>query len=157
MTILLLFAALFAKIQETPESYPWKGIVQDAATSGVVTLSHLDLNGNGRVTKVPANQTIQGKVNCLFDRNLCDKLALYRVVIGIDGIGPLTTIYNGFCLLTGESTETFTFQAPSESGVYQIRFRVSESFSEQESLSDWKDRGGNEPGAGTTIGILIVE
>jgi hypothetical protein len=160
-SILLFFTTtsllLQATTQSYPESYPWKGIVQDEATSGVVTLSDLSLNGHGRITTVKAGEMVQGTVNCTFDRDLCDKLALYRIVIGIHEMGPLTTIYNGFCLLTGKSTEQFSFQAPATSGFYQIRFRVSESFEEKEALDDWKDRDGNEPSSSTVIGILVVK
>ena len=140
-----------------PESYPWKGIIQDEATSGVVTLSDLTLNGQGRFAKVKPGTRINGEVKCTFDQNLCSKFSFYRIVIGIHEKGPFTSIYNGYCVLTGKSTEKFSFTAPSEGGIYQIRFRVSESYSEQEALNDWKDIKGIEPDSSTTIGVLVVD
>jgi hypothetical protein len=139
------------------ESYPWKGIIQHEATSGVVTLSDLQLNKSGRVIMVKPGERIEGEVLCTFNRKECSKFAFYRIIIGINGIGPQTSVYNGFCLLKEKSSESFSFSAPEKDGVYQIRFRLVDAFSENTAFEKWKDAQGEDPGAGTTIGVIIVK
>ncbi|MBI2743617.1 MAG: hypothetical protein HYX48_06845 [Chlamydiales bacterium] len=154
----LLFCCLIAnaRADESVDSYPWKGLVEDEATSGVVTLSDLKLNGHSRVAIVKPGEEVQAEVQCSFDRAHCSKFSLYRIVIGIEGTGPLTSIYNSFCLLTERSHEKFVFKAPEKTGLYQLRFRVANTLYKKDALLTWTDKQGEEPGAGTTIGILIV-
>jgi hypothetical protein len=144
-------------IQDYLNNYPWKGLIQDTATSGAVTLKHLKLNGHSKAVVVKPGECIEGTVQCDLDREQCSSFSLYRVVLGIKGQGAQTTVGNEFGIVAGESNERFTLVAPTEPGIYQIRFRLTESFFEGSALNAWVDENGNEPDGTTTIGIIFVK
>jgi hypothetical protein len=145
-----------AKIQDYVENYPWKGIIQDKASSGAETLSHLRLNHRGNVIAVHPGEKVEGKVICSLNSDLAHALSVYRVVIGLHGKGPQTTIGASLGVASGSSKEKFSFAAPSEPGIYQIRFRTADNYLESKALDAWVDENGKEPDASTTIGIIYV-
>jgi len=145
-----------AKIQEYVENYAWKGIIQDKATSGAETLSHMRLNHRGNVIAVRPGEKVEGKVICSLNSELAHTLSVYRVVIGLHGKGPQTTIGASLGAASGSSKEKFSFKAPLEPGIYQIRFRTADNYLESKALDAWVDEHGNEPDASTTIGIIYV-
>ena len=144
-------------IQDYLDNYHWKGLIQDEATSGAATLKHLQLNGYSRAVVVKPGERIQGVVLCNLDSKQCSSLSLYRVVLGIKGKGAQTTIGNELGIIAGESLEDFVLSAPSESGIYQIRYRLVESFTKKAALAAWVDENGDEPSATTTIGVVVVK
>lgn len=146
-----------AAIQDYLDNYHWKGLIQDEATSGAATLKHLQLNGHSKAVVVRAGERIQGIVLCDLDSKQCSSLSLYRVVLGIKGKGAQTTIGNELGIFSGESLENFILIAPSEPGIYQIRYRLVESFTKKAALEAWVDENGNEPSAITTVGIILVK
>lgn len=147
----------FDEIQNYLENYPWKGILQDKVSSGAVTLKHLYLNDHPKVLCVKPGERIEGKVHCHLDKDQCSSLSMYRVVLGFVGEDPQTTIGNELGIVAGHSKETFTLIAPSKPGIYQLRFRLVDSFFKGKALDAWKDEKGNEPDASTTIGIVVVK
>ncbi len=147
----------FGKIQDYLENYSWKGIVQDHASSGVETLSQLKLNNRGKVLFVHPGETIHGEVVCSLNSEAAHTLNVYRVVIGLYGKGPQTTIGRTLGVYGGSATEQFSLTAPMEPGIYQIRFRTADNYLESKALDAWVDEKGNEPGASTTIGIIYVK
>src|SRR5579872_1246374 len=90
-------------IQDYLDHYHWKGLIEDEASSGPVTLSHLQLNGHSRAVVVKPGQRIEGIVLCNLDREKCSSLSFYRVVLGIKGQGPQTTVGNELGILGGET------------------------------------------------------
>lgn len=144
-------------IQNYLNHYNWRGIIQDEANSANTTLKHMSLNGHSRAVVVKPGERVNGVVQCVIDREKSSALSLYRVVLGIHGKGPQTTIGNEFGLTAGESLENFVLIAPSQPGIYQIRFRVVDSYLVTNALESWTDEKGNEPNASTTMGILIVK
>lgn len=146
-----------AAIQNYLDNYPWKGLIQDKASSGPATLKHLQLNGHPKVVAVKPGERIEGIVQCHLHRDKCDPWAHYRVVLGIKGVGPQTTIFNHFGFLAGESLEKFVLIAPSQPGLYEIRFKHVEAILENTAFDAWKDENGNEPDGTTTIGIIYVK
>lgn len=142
-------------VQNYLNNYSWKGIIQDKASSGPATLKHLSMNGESRVLAIKPGEKIEGEVVCNMDKEKCSPLSLYRVAIGIKGLGAQTTIGNELGLIAGESVEKFSFHAPQNRGLYQIRFKVVEALLEKSALDTWTyDQG--EPDASTTIGIIFV-
>ncbi len=146
-----------AAIQDYLDNYHWKGLIQDEATSGAVTLKHLQLNGHSKAVVARPGERIQGTVLCDLDSKQCASLSLYRVVLGIKGKGAQTTIGNELGIIASESLENFVLIAPSEPGIYQIRYRLVESFAKKAALEAWVDENGHEPSAATTIGIVLVK
>jgi hypothetical protein len=147
----------FKAIQDYLDNYSWKGIIQDKASSGAVTLKHFELNDTSKVVVVKPGETVEGVVKCHLNKELCSSLYLYRVVLGIKGQGPQTTIGNELGIVAGKSEEKFVLTAPQEPGIYQIRFRLVESLFESKAFDAWLDEEGNEPDASTTLGILVVK
>jgi len=146
----------FAKIQDHLEKYPWKGLIQNQATSGPETLSHLKLNHRDKVVVVRPGEVVQGQVVCSLSED-ASLLNVYRVVIGLQDQGPQTTIGTTVGALKGSSIEEFSLTAPTKPGIYQIRFRTANNFLEGKALDHWFDEKGNEPDASTTIGIIYVK
>lgn len=141
-----------AAVQDYLDHYHWKGLIEDEASSGVITLKHLQLNGHAKAVVVRPGERIEGVVVSNFNQEQCSSLSYYRVILGIHGLGPQTTICNSLGAFAGESLEKFTLIAPAEQGVYQIRFQPTETFFEHNALSAWSD-----PDATATIGVIVVQ
>ncbi len=144
-------------VQEYLDHYSWKGVIQDHTTSGVATVGHLKLNGHSKAVVVHAGDKIEGELHCYLDSDKCSKLSFYRVIVGLKGAGPQVSLCNYLGAVAGKSVEKFTLKAPQAAGVYQVRFRVVESFSESDAFGEWADEKGQEPEASTTIGVIIVK
>jgi hypothetical protein len=144
-------------IQNYLDNYDGKGLIQGEATSGAATLKHLQLNGHARAVVVRPGERVHGVVLCKLDRDKCSALGLYRVVLGLSGRGAQTTIGNYFGIAAGESLERFDLIAPTQPGIYQIRFRSVDSFYEGDALAAWIDSEGNEPDGSTAIGLIYVK
>jgi hypothetical protein len=147
----------FEAIQDHLEHYSWKGIIEDTATSGPVTLKHLELNDHSRAVVVKPGERIEAEVKCNLDPDQCSIFGLYRIVVGIKGEGPQAVIGNEAGLVAGKTREQFVLIAPSKPGMYQIRFRPVDAVFKSTALNAWKDSEGNEPDAKTTIGVIIVK
>lgn len=143
-------------IQNYLDNYHWKGLIQDEATSGAATLRHFSLKNHSKSIVVKPGERVEGVVQCNINRELCASLTVYRVVLGIKGLGAQTTIGNEVGIMAGESLESFALIAPSEAGIYQIRFRTVEGLFEKTALDGWLDGQGNEPDGTTTIGLIVV-
>lgn len=139
------------------DHYTWKGVIEDHTTSGVATLGPLKLNGHSKAVVVHPGEKVECEVQCSLDREKCSALSLYRIVVGLKGLGAQTTLCNYLGVVAGDSVEKFILTAPLDLGVYEVRFRVVESLTETEALNAWVDAQGNEPDRTTTIGVMIVK
>lgn len=144
-------------IQEYLNNYHWKGVIQDQATSGPVTLKHVELNDHSRAVVVKPGERIEGEVKCLINKNETAAFSVYRVVVGIKGEGAQTVLGNELGLGAGKSREQFSLIAPTQPGMYEIRFRVVDALFKDKALHSWKDEAGNEPDGTKTIGIIYVK
>lgn len=147
----------FNAIQDYLNHYHWKGILEDKATSGPITLKHLELNNHSRAVVVKPREEIDAKVKCILDPEQCSIFDLYKIVVGIQGEGPQAVIGNESGLIAGKSREKFTLKAPDKPGVYQIRFRPVNTYFQSTALHAWKDEAGKEPDGTTTIGLIVVK
>lgn len=146
-----------AAIQNYFDQYSWQGLIQDKASTGVATLEHFKMNGHHRAITAKPGEKIECKIKTYLDPAKCADLSFYRIIIGIKGEGPQTTICNYPGLFAGESKEKFTLRAPSKPGLYEVRFRPVESFTSSDALDNWYDWKGQEPDATTTIGVIYVK
>ena len=144
-------------IQRYLDHYHFRGIVEEKATSGPATLKHIKLNGHRRAVAVRPGERIEASVKCSYDSEACSALSYYRVVVGMKGLGPQTTTGNHLGVTAGESHEKFVLIAPSNPGLYQIRFRTVEALLESTAFQAWTDEKGNEPDGTTTIGLIFVK
>lgn len=139
------------------DDYAWKGIIQDEVTSGAVTLKYLQLNSHSKAVIVSPGERVTGTVLCNLDPEKCSYLKFYRVLLGFNGKGAQVAIGNELGIVAGESLESFVLIAPSEPGIYQIRFKLVSNLSKNAALEAWVDENGSEPSANTTIGIVVVK
>ncbi len=144
-------------VQAYFDSYKWKGVLEGVAVSGPVTLDDLKLNDHHRAIVVKPDETIHAKVSCAFNSDQCSPVSVYRVVIGIKGVGAQTTIGTTLGVVAGEGREKFKIKAPATPGLYEVRFRVVEGLTEDHALKAWLDPQGNEPDSSTTIGLIYVK
>lgn len=144
-------------VQDYLDNYHWKGVLQSKATSGPATLENLQLNGHKAVVAVKPGERILGEVDCNLDPEACASFRYYRVVLGIKGCGAQTTVGNSLGINANNSRDRFALIAPSEPGLYQIRFKTVKAFFETEALNEWLDDNGNEPDGTTTIGLIVVK
>lgn len=147
----------FDAIQDYLNNYSWKGIIQEKASSGPATLSHLELNEHSKAIVVKPGETIDAEVKCDLDSKQCSALGVYRIVVGIPGEGPQAVIGNESGLFAGKTREKFTLTAPEKKGFYQIRFRPVDALFQSTALDGWVDDHNHEPSAKTTIGIIVVK
>lgn len=146
-----------AAIQKYLDHYHWKGMLEKQASSGPATLSDLKLNGHSRVVAVNPGERIEADVRCTYDANQCSTFSYYRVVVGLKGVGGITTIGNTIGSAAGDTIQRFAFTAPTVPGFYQVRFRTVEKWTETEALKEWINPSAQEPDATTTIGIIYVK
>lgn len=144
-------------VQNYLDNYQWKGVIEDSASAGPATLSQVTLNGRPKAIAVQRGERIHGHLHCFLDPEKAETMTYYRVLIGFSGKGGQTTLYNRFGMGAGGSDEDFSLIAPQEPGLYEIRFRVVEKFTEGEAIKQWVDLNGNEPDARTTIGFVVVK
>lgn len=147
----------FDKIQHYLNNYHWKGLIQDKATSGPITLKHLELNDHSKSIIAHPGEKIEAEVKCIFNADHTSVFDLYRVVIGLKGEGPQAIIGSQSGISSGKSREKFTLLAPYTPGVYEIRFRPVDALLKSTAMDGWRDEKGQEPDATTTIGVIIVK
>lgn len=146
-----------AAAQNYLNNYHWKGMIQDKASSGPATLKHLQLNDHARAVVVRPGERIHCQVVYKLNKHETSALSVYQVIVGINGLGPQISLGKDLGAATGESMEKFEMIAPTEPGVYQVRFRFVKAVLESSAFDEWKDANGNEPDATTTIGIIVVK
>ncbi|HEY2811467.1 MAG TPA: hypothetical protein VGJ00_08790 [Rhabdochlamydiaceae bacterium] len=144
-------------VQDYLDNYHWKGLIEEQASSGPITLKYLELNGHSRAVWVQPGEKIEAEVICKLDAEKSSVTSLYRVVVGIKGEGPQVVIGHESGLFSGKKIEKFTLRAPEKPGVYQIRFRSVDAYFKSTAFDAWKDEEGNEPDGTTTIGIIVVK
>ena len=126
-------------LQDYFDHYQWQGIIENEATCEMATLSGLTLEGHSRFIIAMPGQEINAQVKCALDKEKCSYLSMYRVLLGFKGQGVQTAIASSFGALAGESEEKFVLHAPSEPGLYEIRFKPVKGFLESDALKKWND------------------
>jgi len=143
-------------VQKYFDNYQWKGVISDRVAFGPVSLSKLYLNGHNRAVIVKRGEYIDVSVDCDVDKHGLSNIALYRVVLGFKDVGPEASICSCLGATGCKKHEEFKLRAPEEPGLYQIRFRFVESYTEGQAFREWYDHDGKQPDATTTIGLVYV-
>ncbi len=144
-------------VQQALRKYNYDKWFSHSVSYGPATLSHLKLGSSkNAVAIVKAGETVEGEVDCAFDRKQCSPLSLYRVVLGIKNRGGQTTVFNHFGMRAGHETDHFTLKAPREKGVYQVGFKVVEAAREGTAIQAWDESNEYNEVEPAVIGLLIV-
>ncbi len=145
-------------IQDYLYHYDWKGLFHVKTTSGITTVSEVRLNGHPRVIVVKPGERIKGHLKYTLDKKRCKDLKYHRILLGIKGEGAQTTIGTGVGIIADkESKDNFVLIAPKEPGLYQVRFKSVENYTESEALKKWYNEDGKEPSGNKTIGFIYVK
>lgn len=144
----------FASIQNYLDRYEWKAILEDETNVGPLTIKQIRFNDHSRGVIVKPGERINISMECILDPSKCAALDSYRIVMGIKDKGPQASFQKFF---GGETQEHVALIAPSEPGLYQIRFRLTEAVLETTAFDQWLDKEGKGPGAACTIGFIIVQ
>jgi hypothetical protein len=148
----------FEEISEYLRTYDYKGLIHEHATSGPATITHVVLNDYPLAVVAKPGERIEGKLKYLLDTSQTKDLKYHRLLLGLKGVGPQTAVGIGLGYLADkENEETFTLIAPEKPGVYQIRFRSVENYTESEALKHWHDSKGHGPSSEQTIGVIVVK
>lgn len=131
------------------EEYDWKGAYQDATSFGPISLSDTTINGHSRAKVVAPGEKLSCETTVWVNKDKMKDLKLQRILVGIKDLGPQTS----FGIPSDkEKKETFTLTAPTEPGLYQIRFRPVVGSNDQ-----WLDAEGKQPNFTYTIGVIWVK
>ncbi|MFY7802994.1 MAG: WD40 repeat domain-containing protein [Limnoraphis robusta] len=149
---------LYALAQSEKEENPTVSPVTpppNQATYGQVKLSEFTLNNKGNVVTTAPGEKISVSANYIYDCSDCQPGSINQIIVGIAGENTAQAcIYNGGT--KGSGSEKFTLTAPSEPGIYYIRFRSAQAYGCEEGALGWW-RVGNEPTAEANIGVIIVK
>lgn len=130
----------------------------EQTSSGPATVTDVKFNGHSLAAVVKPGERIEGKLKCSLNKDKIKDLKYHRLILGFKGEGAQTSIGSGVGYFADkESKENFVLIAPSTPGLYKVRFRPVESYTEEEALKKWKDNNGQEPGKETTIGLIYVK
>jgi WD40 repeat protein len=148
---LAAMASIDSEEQNTTEVAP--PTLPNQATYGQVKLTDFTLNNKSNVISVAPGEKINGSANYIYDCPECQG-SINQIIVGIVGQNSAQAcIYNGSNQESGSSK--FTLTAPSEPGIYYIRFRYAQAYGcEQGALGWW--RVGNEPTPEANIGAIII-
>lgn len=125
---------------------------------GPATVTDVKFNGHHLAAVVKPGERIEGELKCHLDKDKIKDIKYHRLIIGFEGAGAQTSIVNGVGYLAEKDSKgKFVLIAPSEPGLYKVRFRPVESYSEGDALKKWYDENGLEPGGETTMGLIYVK
>jgi hypothetical protein len=145
-------------LKEYVRTYNYKELIQERAVSGPATITHVEFNDYPLAVVARPGERIDGKLHYYLDKDQCKDLKYHRLLIGIHEDGPQTAVGIGLGYLADqENKERFTLHAPKQPGVYQVRFRSVENFTEGEAKKHWLDAEGQAPSAMQTIGVIVVK
>jgi hypothetical protein len=130
----------------------------ETTTIGPAVVSDVKFNGHHLVAIVKPGERIEGELKCVLDKSKIQDLRYHRLIIGFKDLGAQTSVSNGFGYFADkESKDKFVLIAPSQPGLYKVRYRPVETYTESEGLKKWRDDEGREPNSDTTIGLIYVK
>jgi hypothetical protein len=130
----------------------------ETTTAGPATVTDVKFNGYHLAAVVKPGERIEGELKCTLDKSKVQDMRYHRLIIGFKDQGAQTSVSNGVGYFTDkESKDKFVLIAPSEPGLYKVRYRPVESYTEGEALKKWRDDKGSEPNSDTTIGLIYVK
>lgn len=110
------------------------------------------LTEKGKVVYAAPGMQIQAFAQYSLDRGKDG--SINQIIVGYDKGGAQKAIYNGGTIDKG--MVNFTLTAPSEPGIYEVRFRPAQAYSGPEAVKYWWNVDG-APTEQTTIGLVIVD
>ncbi len=130
---------------------------QETTTVGSATVTNVTFNGHHLATIVKPSERIEGELKCILDKSKIQDMRYHRLIIGFKGQGAQTSVSNGVGYFADrESKDKFVLIAPSQPGLYKVRYRPVESYTEGEALKKWRDDKDREPNSDATIGLIYV-
>lgn len=138
------------------KEFPWIGLITDEITYGPATVSHIHIDKGDKLAVVKPGETLHGTLRYKLDTADQEKFHRCHLVVGIKDVGAQDCIAHTFNLWESKGKGHFELKAPTEPGVYQVRFAFIEGLTCESARDAWND-GQMEPSAAATIGVIVVE
>ncbi len=143
--------------QDYLDSYNWKHLLEKKPYSNAITITEIKFNGHPCGVVVKPGEKIEGKLRFELDRKECRDMRYHRIILGFKDLGAQTSIGAGLGFFAHkDGKEKFELTAPKEPGLYQVRFRHVQAFSEDDALAKWVDSKKRQPYSRTTLGFVLV-
>lgn len=123
-----------------------------------VSAFNLNFNRQGNTIVARAGEKVFSTLNFSCEDVLPDPDALYQIVIGYESMGPQKCLFNelGYRFAGKDGILSFFFEAPQESGVYNVQCQILSARSSAEALQSWWTLGEEGEDRKITIGKIIV-
>lgn len=155
----LAFSMLTVNLQAAPISdyikdYPWVGLISDEITYGPVTVSHIHIKNSDKLVIATPGEVLHGNLRYKINSDK-EKISFHHLVIGIEGEGAQDCIMHSMGLWDNKGKGKFTLTAPTEPGIYEVRFLYDEGLTCSKAREAWNS-GAKDPSSLATIGAIIV-
>ena len=158
MSLPLLAFDLKSELSKDLKKYvnalPGKGIVSDELKLEGIVLSNFKMMGGKKLLTCEPNECIDCQVNYKIDKDALSSLSVHSCVVGFHSEGPQERFKTFLGLMNDSGTAKFQLEAPSDEGVYEIRFAQTKGITEGQAFASWND---SPPSSNATMGIVIVK
>ena len=142
------------KIDSLISSCPYIGLIANEMTYGPITISHLDIDGSGRLVFCEPCERIDGTLKYKIDATKLDSWDFHHIVVGFRDYDVHNCIVHTFGAWSRKGKTSFSFNAPPKKGVYEVCFDYYKANSCNDAVKAWHD---HPPSHSTTMGIVVVE
>lgn len=142
------------KIDAWIQECPYIGLVAKEVSYGPITLEDFDLDKKGRIVVAQPGEVINGAVNYKVESNELDSFHLHHIILGIKAHGAQNCISHALGIWDEKGKAHFSLTAPTEPGVYEVRFDYQTAMTCKEAMKYWNE---DPPSSKATIGIIIID
>lgn len=157
----ILFTSLFVSqisatetIHDWIQSYPWIGLVAEEVPYGPITIEDVNLGGDGRLVFAKPGEKIEGRLKYKINADQLSSWHLHHIIVGLKNQEAQSCITHTLGLGDKNGKANFTIDAPTEKGVYELRFDYQDALLCEDAKKAWHD---DQPSSRATIGIVIVK
>ena len=119
-------------------------------------LRNLSLEEQGNALLLGQGGTINATVELEHDCFECGT-AINQIVVGLAGAeAAQSCIWSGLQSSNGWQPASFDLAIPASAGTYEVRARYAQAMTCGDALGWWRVDRANGPGAGSTIGVVVV-
>jgi hypothetical protein len=154
------FASVYAvetpqdKIDQWINECPYIGLVAKEVTYGPITLKDFKMEDEGRVVIAQPGEFINSSVEYKVAKEHLKSLHLHHIIVGIKGQNSQNCITHALAVWDTHGKAHFCFAAPTEKGIYEVRFDYQTALTCKEAYKLWR---ADPPSSKATVGIVIVE
>lgn len=144
-----------SSIKDYIKEFPWIGLISNEITYGPITISNVHINDSDKLVFAHPGEILHGNLRYKVNSDK-EKLNFHHLVIGIEGEGAQDCVMHSMGLWDTKGKGKFKLTAPTDPGVYQVRFLYNEGITCSKARDAW-NKGLQEPSSAATIGVIIVQ